>query len=126
MLKRGHVYKLTYKLVLEELSCIERDNMIISPDCDISNRRLLSHRLGLINCLFHINLGNDVLRNYQVGISSVIKAERPTSKEDFEDIEKAMKMCGLTYNKDLNRIEGYEGMRITKNYGNIKKKNNKI
>ena len=125
MLKRGHVYKLTYKLVLEELSCIERDSMIISPDCDISNRRLLNHRLGLINCLFHINLGNDVLRNYQIGVGGAIKAERPTSKEDFEDIEKAMKMCGLTYNKDLNRIEGYEGMRVTKNYGNIKK-NNKI
>ena len=125
MLKRGHVYKLTYDLMVGELSILERDNMIISPDCDISNRRLLSHRLGLINCLFHINLGNDVLRNYQVGVSSAIKAERPTSKEDFEDIEKAMKMCGLTYNKDLNRIEGYEGMRVTKNYGNIKK-NNKI
>ena len=121
MLKRGHVYKLTYKLVLEELSCIERDSMIISPDCDISNRTLLSHRLGLINCLFHINLGNDVCRNYQVGISSAIKAERPTSKEDFEDIEKAMKMCGLTYNKDLNRIEGYESMSMTRNYGSIKK-----
>ena len=121
MLKRGHVYKLTYELMVEGLSGIKRDSMIISPDCDISNRRLLSHRPGLINCLFHINLGNDVYRNYQVGISSAIKAERPTSKEDFEDIEKAMKICGLTYNKDLNRIEGYEGMRITKNYGSIKK-----
>lgn len=121
MLKRGHVYKLTYELMVGELSILERDNMIISPDCDISNRRLLSHRLGLINCLFHINLGNDVLRNYQVGISDAIKAERPTSKEDFEDIEKAMKMCGLTYNKDLNRIEGYEGMKMMKCYGNIKK-----
>ena len=121
MLKRGHVYKLTYELMVGELSILERDNMIISPDCDISNRRLLNHHhLGLINCLFHINLGNDVCRNYQVGISGAIKAERPTSKEDFEDIEKAMKMCGLTYNKDLNRIEGYEGMRITKNYGSIK------
>ena len=125
MLKRGHVYKLTYKLVLEELSCIERDSMIISPDCDISNATLLHNNIRLIKCLFHINLGNDVWRNHQVGVSSAIKAERPTSKEDFEDIEKAMKMCGLTYNKDLNRIEGYEGMRITKNYGNIKK-NNKI
>lgn len=122
MLKRGHVYKLTYELMVGELSILERDNMIISPDCDISNRRLLNHhRLGLINCLFHINLGNDVCRNYQVGISSAIKAERPTSKEDFEDIEKAMKMCGLTYNKDLNRIEGYEGMKMMKCYGNIKK-----
>ena len=121
MLKRGHVYKLTYELIVEKLSIFERNNMIISPDCDISNRRLLSHRLGLINCLFHINLGNDVWRNHQVGISSAIKAERPTSKEDFEDIEKAMKMCGLTYNKDLNRIEGYEGMKMMKCYGNIKK-----
>lgn len=119
MLKRGHVYKLTYELMVEGLSGIERDSMIISPDCDISNRRLLSHRLGLINCLFHINLGNYVCRNYQVGVSSAIKAERPTSKEDFEDIERAMKMCGLTYNKDLNRIEGYEGMKITKNYGKL-------
>lgn len=121
MLKRGHVYKLTYKLALGELSCIERDSMIISPDCDISNTALLHNNIGLINCLFHINLGNDVCRNYQVGVSSAIKAERPTSKEDLEDIEKAMKLCGLTYNKDLNRIEGYEGMRIAKNYGSIKK-----
>lgn len=120
MLKRGHVYKLTYKLALGELSCIERDSMIISPDCDISNRGLLSHRIGMIKCLFHINLGNDVWRNNQVGVSSAIKAERPTSKEDLEDIEKAMKLCGLTYNKDLNRIEDYEGMRIAKNYGSIK------
>ena len=120
MLKRGHVYKLTYELMVGELSILERDNMIISPDCDISNRRLSSHRLGLINCLFHINLGNDVCRNYQVGISSAIKAERPKTKEDFEEIEKAMKMCGLTYNKDLNRIEGYEGMKMMKNYGKIK------
>ena len=125
MLKRGHVYKLTYELMVGELSVFERDNMIISPDCDISNAALLHNNIGLIKCLFHINLGNDVLRNYQIGVSSAIKAERPTSKEDFEDIEKAMKMCGLTYNKDLNRIEGYEGMKITKNYGNIKK-NNKI
>ena len=56
-----------------------------------------------------------------MGISGAIKAERPTSKEDFEDIEKAMKMCGLTYNKDLNRIEGYESMSMTRNYGSIKK-----
>lgn len=126
MLKRGHVYKLTYKCMVGELSILKRDNMIISPDCDISNRRLLNHSIGMINCLFHINLGNYVYRNCQVGISDVIKAERPKTKEDFEDIEKAMKMCGLTYNKDLNRIEDYEGMRITKNYGFIKKKNNKI
>lgn len=118
MLKRGHVYKLTYEL--GELSILERDNMIISPDCDISNAALLHNNIWLIKCLFHINLGNDVCRNYQVGISSAIKVERPTSKEDFEDIEKAMKMCGLTYNKDLNRIEGYEDMRLTKNYGSIK------
>lgn len=121
MLKRGHVYKLTYELVVGDLNFIERDNMIISPDCDISNVILLRNDIGLVKCLFHINLGNDVCRNYHVGITSAIKAERPTTKEDFEEIEKAMKMCGLTYNKDLNRIEGYEGMKVMKNYGNIKK-----
>ncbi len=108
MLKRGHVYKATYNVEVDG-NYTQRDNMIISPTYDIDVRNFIVNRkMSVINCLFHINLGNYVCRNMQVGILGITKVERPSTQEDFDDISKAMEICGLTYNKQWNRIEGYE------------------
>lgn len=111
MLKKGQVYKITYELNTEDSKYLKRDNMIISPAYDVSVQEIHYKKVDVnVMCLFHINLGNIVNRNIKIGTSSVKKIEKPSTQEDFDDIAKAMEICGLTYNKQWNRIEGYEGM----------------
>lgn len=107
MLKKGQVYKATYDVDVDE-SYAQRNNMIISPAEDVDVRKIFNKQMSLVKCLFHINLGNYVCRDMAVGLLGIIKIERPNTQQDFDDIEKAMKNCGLTYNKQWNRIEGYE------------------
>lgn len=108
MLKKGQVYKATYNVDVDG-DYAQRNNMIISPSYDIDLRNFIVNRKMLtIRCLFHINLGNYVCRDMNVGVLGITKIERPNTKEDFDDISKAMEICGLTYNKQWNRIEGYE------------------
>ena len=41
------------------------------------------------------------------GTFGVIKIEKPNTVQDFKDIKKAMERYGMTYNRKLNKIEGY-------------------
>lgn len=104
MLKKGQVYKLTYKNI--DGVFLPRNYMILSPMEDILIRSSEIRRT--IRPIFHINLAGDFNHNVLMGIEGVIKIEKPNTVRDFEDIERAMKRYGFTYNKKLNRVEGYD------------------
>jgi hypothetical protein len=103
MLKKGQVYKLTYKNID---GIYQRNYMILSPAEDILIR---SSKIRKTICpIFHINLGGFFNHYAYMGIEGVIKIEKPNTVQDFEDIERAMKRYGFTYNRKLNRVEGYD------------------
>lgn len=119
MLKKGHLYKVTFSEFIDGVT-FERSDMIFSPRNDILYRDIDMKFPIECECLFHINLGNMAWINGRIGMEGLTTIERPHTEKDFEDIEKAVKLCGLSYNKEQNKIEGYDENYIyTKHCGRI-------
>lgn len=101
MLKKGQVYKLTYN----DIFSLPRNYMILSPTYDVHIKDI---KRGLIlRTIFHFNLAGELNHYGDMGTYGVIKIEKPNTVQDFKDIKKAMERYGMTYNRKLNKIEGY-------------------
>ena len=101
MLKKGQVYKLTYSNIFT----LSRNYMILSPTYDVHIKDI---KRGVnLSPIFHLNLAGELNHYGWMGTFGVIKIEKPNTVQDFKDIKKAMERYGMTYNRKLNKIEGY-------------------
>ena len=110
MLKKGQVYKAIYDL---EGGGNYRNFMIFSPSMDASSRSIQQGRLafewGGCPCLVAVILNGDIKLNTTIGFSRLVKIERPHTAEDYREIDRILEMYKfLEYNKEFNRLEGYE------------------
>ena len=99
MLKRGHLYKLTYGNLRSDTGY-----MFISPDTDIPIHKIRNHRIYGCRCLFHVNLIGKASVNGTIGFYHLKRIEKPSKEEDLREIEENMSVCGLSYDRKLNRI----------------------
>ena len=106
MLKRGQVYKIVVKSINDSRYCRYRTYMIFSPKEDIMRKEIERNPGNAYPCIFRINLVGEVNYDSFIGFTNWIKFIKP-KEEDLEEINKAMKFLHLTYNRKLNRVEGY-------------------
>jgi hypothetical protein len=87
---------------------IER-SMIFSPIRDISANEIRKNPGHGTLCIVRINLVGEInLRSY-VGFAHFVRFEKPHTEQDFKEIDRILnKYKFLRYNKELNKLEGYE------------------
>jgi hypothetical protein len=102
------MYKVTVKREGNP-SYIVRNSMIFSPSKDISKKEILERPGHAYDCIICLNLGNNIKINSFVGFINMVCIEKPHTREDFNDINRILeKYKHLKYNKQLNKLEGYE------------------
>lgn len=107
MLKKGQIYKVVLT-PLKGFSSKPR-SMIFSPLRDITANEIRNHKIGCIGCIVRINLVGEIGFCGFIGFASFMRVEKPHTEEDFKEIDRILeKYKFLKYNKEFNRLEGYE------------------
>ena len=108
MLKKGQVYKvITHSF--SQLNHNREISMIFSPIRDITANEIRKNRGKGYKCIVRINLMGEINLLGYIGFANFICFEKPHTEEDFKEIEKILEKYNfLKYNKEFNRLEGYE------------------
>jgi len=112
MIKRGHVYKVYYDGRF--ITRFKRNYIIFCPQYDITIFNQFKRYGHDSDNIFQITLTGTIGIYRSCGMGDAIGLTKPNTKTDFEEIEKAIRKFNfetgseITYNKELNKIEGYE------------------